>query len=182
MTEKQCLGKFPLADEPNYEGMLQCMRCGFCLPTCPTYVLTGRERSSPRGRVALAKAVADEQLDFTAALKEEAYFCLDCRACSTSCPSGVHAGQVNVSNRGVGRHLRIEPFCQPLDPRVSDLDHGHIGLAGSRVPGCFAGSSDGLHCRVHNDPMRPAGAGIARLIPGDSAGFRRYLGCFSPTG
>jgi glycolate oxidase iron-sulfur subunit len=94
VAEKQCLGKFPLADEPNYDGMLQCMRCGFCLPTCPTYVLTGRERSSPRGRVALAKAVADEQLDFTAALKEEAYFCLDCRACSTACPSGVHAGQV----------------------------------------------------------------------------------------
>ncbi len=94
MAEKKCLGNFPLADEPNYEGLLQCMRCGFCLPTCPTYVLTGRERSSPRGRVALAKAVADDQLDFTGALKEESFFCLDCRACSTACPSGVHAGQV----------------------------------------------------------------------------------------
>jgi len=94
VAEKQCLGRFPLADEPNYEGMLQCMRCGFCLPTCPTYVLTGRERSSPRGRVALAKAVADEQIDFTGALKEESYFCLDCRACSTACPSGVHPGLV----------------------------------------------------------------------------------------
>jgi glycolate oxidase iron-sulfur subunit len=94
VAEKSCLGKFPLADEPHYEGMLQCMRCGFCLPTCPTYVLTGRERSSPRGRVALAKAVADEQLDFTTALKEESYFCLDCRACSTACPSGVHPGLV----------------------------------------------------------------------------------------
>lgn len=94
VTEKQPLGKFPLADEPHYEALLQCMRCGFCLPTCPTYVLTGRERSSPRGRVALAKAVADEQLDFTDAVKQEAYFCLDCRACSTTCPSGVHAGLV----------------------------------------------------------------------------------------
>ena len=72
MTEKSCLGNFPLADEPSYEGLLQCMRCGFCLPTCPTYVLTGRERSSPRGRVALAKAVADNQIDFTGAFKEEA--------------------------------------------------------------------------------------------------------------
>lgn len=94
MADKQNLGKFPLADEPHYEGMLQCMRCGFCLPSCPTYVLTGRERSSPRGRVALAKAVADDQLDFTRILKEEAYFCLDCRACTTACPSGVHPGLV----------------------------------------------------------------------------------------
>jgi len=70
------------------------MRCGFCLPTCPTYALTGRERSSPRGRVALARAVAEEQLDFTKALKDEAFFCLDCRACTTACPSGVHAGEV----------------------------------------------------------------------------------------
>jgi glycolate oxidase iron-sulfur subunit len=94
VADKKCLGNFPVADAPGYEGMLQCMRCGFCLPTCPTYVLSGRERSSPRGRIALAKAVADDQLEFTTALKEEAYFCLDCRACSTSCPSGVHAGQV----------------------------------------------------------------------------------------
>ncbi len=70
------------------------MRCGFCLPTCPTYALTGRERSSPRGRVALARAVAEEQLEFTAAVKEEAFFCLDCRACTSACPSGVRAGEI----------------------------------------------------------------------------------------
>jgi len=94
VADQTCLGNFPLADAPGYEEMLQCMRCGFCLPTCPTYALTNRERSSPRGRVALAKAVADDQLTFSKALKQEAYFCLDCRACSTACPSGVHAGLV----------------------------------------------------------------------------------------
>lgn len=105
VSEKNCLGNFPLADEPGYAGLLQCMRCGFCLPTCPTYALTGRERSSPRGRVALAKAVADEQIDFTAALKEEAFFCLDCRACSTACPSGVHAGQVMEACRNQAQEV-----------------------------------------------------------------------------
>lgn len=94
MSDVKPLGNFFNADAPDYPSVLQCMRCGFCLPTCPTYVLTGRERSSPRGRVALAKAVADEQLEFTRALKDEAFFCLDCRACSTACPSGVHAGEV----------------------------------------------------------------------------------------
>jgi glycolate oxidase iron-sulfur subunit len=87
-------GNFASRDAPAYADVLQCMRCGFCLPTCPTYALTGRERSSPRGRVALARAVADEQLGFTEAVKAEAFFCLDCRACTSACPSGVRAGEV----------------------------------------------------------------------------------------
>ena len=94
MAEREKLGNFTPEDAPEYEDMLQCMRCGFCLPTCPTFVLTGRERSSPRGRVALARAVAEGKLPFGEAMKEEAYFCLDCRACTTACPSGVKAGEV----------------------------------------------------------------------------------------
>jgi len=92
--KKEKLGNFTEQDAPTYESVLQCMRCGFCLPTCPTFALTGRERSSPRGRVALARAVAEGKLDFNQAMKEEAYFCLDCRACTTACPSGVKAGEV----------------------------------------------------------------------------------------
>ena len=91
---REPLGNFTEQDAPTYESVLQCMRCGFCLPTCPTFALTGRERSSPRGRVALARAVAERQLDFSAAVGEEAFFCLDCRACTTACPSGVKAGEV----------------------------------------------------------------------------------------
>lgn len=91
---KAKLGNFTEQDAPAYEDVLQCMRCGFCLPTCPTFALTGRERSSPRGRVALARAVAEGKLTFNKAMKEEAFFCLDCRACTTACPSGVKAGEV----------------------------------------------------------------------------------------
>lgn len=92
--QKEKLGNFTPVDAPEYEDILQCMRCGFCLPTCPTFALTGRERSSPRGRVALTRAVADNQLEFNKVLKEEAFFCLDCRACTTACPSGVQAGSL----------------------------------------------------------------------------------------
>ncbi|TYO98589.1 glycolate oxidase iron-sulfur subunit [Geothermobacter ehrlichii] len=94
---------FPADDAPSYESVLQCMRCGFCLPTCPTFALTGRERSSPRGRVALARAVHEGRLDFTEALKDESFFCLDCRACATACPSGVKAGEVMEICRGQAR-------------------------------------------------------------------------------
>ncbi len=65
------------------------MHCGMCLPTCPTYVLTGKERNSPRGRIALMRSVADDELDITRAFAEEMYFCLGCLACTTACPAGV---------------------------------------------------------------------------------------------
>ena len=94
MSESSPMGNFHPVDAPGYESILQCMRCGFCLAVCPTYALTNRERSSPRGRAALARAVAEGKLEFTPAVGEEAFFCLDCKACSTACPSGVRVGTI----------------------------------------------------------------------------------------
>ena len=65
------------------------MHCGMCLPTCPTYVETKRERNSPRGRIALMRAVADGELEVSAELSDEMYYCLGCLACQTACPAGV---------------------------------------------------------------------------------------------
>jgi glycolate oxidase iron-sulfur subunit len=94
MSETSPAGNFHPVDAPSFESILQCMRCGFCLAVCPTYALTNRERSSPRGRAALARAVAEGRLEFTAAVGEEAFFCLDCKACTTACPSGVRVGTI----------------------------------------------------------------------------------------
>jgi glycolate oxidase iron-sulfur subunit len=122
------IGNFQAKDAPGYEGILQCMRCGFCLPTCPTYALTNRERSSPRGRVALARAVAEQKLEFSEAVKDEAFFCLDCRACTTACPSGVHAGEIMETCRAqanayfpaVGMQKSLREFV--LQKMVPDPD------------------------------------------------------------
>jgi glycolate oxidase iron-sulfur subunit len=65
------------------------MHCGMCLPTCPTYVETQVERNSPRGRIALMRAIADGQLEAKKAFADEMYFCLGCLACETACPAGV---------------------------------------------------------------------------------------------
>lgn len=73
----------------DYSVLQQCMHCGMCLPTCPTYVETGRERSSPRGRIALMRAVADGDLGLTSTFAEEMSYCLGCLACTTACPAGV---------------------------------------------------------------------------------------------
>lgn len=65
------------------------MHCGMCLPTCPTFTETGRERNSPRGRIALMRAVADGELPFSRDFAEEMSYCLGCLACTTACPAGV---------------------------------------------------------------------------------------------
>ncbi|MBP6506225.1 MAG: (Fe-S)-binding protein [Opitutaceae bacterium] len=66
------------------------MHCGMCLPTCPTYMETGRERNSPRGRIALMRAVADGELETSRAFADEMSYCLGCLACTTACPAGVN--------------------------------------------------------------------------------------------
>lgn len=66
------------------------MHCGMCLPTCPTYAETGRERNSPRGRIALMRAVADGELEAAKPFADEMSYCLGCLACTTACPAGVN--------------------------------------------------------------------------------------------
>ena len=68
----------------DYSVVQQCMHCGLCLPTCPTYDATKLERNSPRGRIALMRAIADGQLEATKTFADEMYFCLGCLACITA--------------------------------------------------------------------------------------------------
>lgn len=78
----------------NYEELTNCMRCGFCQPACPTFSETGREASSPRGRIALMKAVADGIMQPDGSFKKQMDQCLGCRACEPVCPSDVKYGQL----------------------------------------------------------------------------------------
>jgi len=78
----------------DYSVLQQCMHCGMCLPTCPTYVTTKKERNSPRGRIALMRAVADGELPITREFGEEMSYCLGCLACQTACPAGVHYSEL----------------------------------------------------------------------------------------
>ncbi|MFV0446138.1 MAG: (Fe-S)-binding protein [Planctomycetaceae bacterium] len=81
-----------------YERFLDCVHCGLCTSACPTYLETGNENDSPRGRIYLMRAVTDGRIDLTPNVTRHLELCLDCRSCETACPSGVQYGRL------------IEPF------------------------------------------------------------------------
>jgi glycolate oxidase iron-sulfur subunit len=78
----------------DYVKLINCMRCGMCLPTCPTYRETFLETASPRGRVALIRKLQEGELDQSERLLEYLSLCLDCQACASACPCGVNAGEL----------------------------------------------------------------------------------------
>lgn len=78
----------------DYSVLQQCMHCGMCLPTCPTYDATKMERHSPRGRISLMRAIADGELTVSQVFGEEMYYCLGCLACQTACPAGVNYAEM----------------------------------------------------------------------------------------
>src|SRR5215212_8086434 len=79
-----------LLKQLDYSILQQCMHCGMCLPTCPTYMETKHERNSPRGRIALMRSIADGDSEVTPVFGDEMYYCLGCLACETACPAGVN--------------------------------------------------------------------------------------------
>jgi len=79
--------------KPLDELTSHCIRCGFCLESCPTFVETGQETESPRGRIYLARSANEGQITWEDA-RPHIDRCLGCRACEPACPSGVEYGQI----------------------------------------------------------------------------------------
>src|SRR4051812_13934368 len=91
----------------DYSVVQQCMHCGLCLPTCPTYDATKLERNSPRGRISLMRAIADGRLEPTRGFADEMYFCLGCLACMTACPAGVNYAELFEHARAEAESSRV---------------------------------------------------------------------------
>ncbi len=146
----------------DYSLLQQCMHCGMCLPTCPTYDATRRERNSPRGRIALMRAVADGELDVTETFADEMSYCLGCLACQTACPAGVNyavlfeTARSDIQAAGVGRTFKRR-FWRAVTLRFLFMRPPALRTAG-RALRLYQRS--GLQAMVRR-------TGLTRLLPAD---------------
>ncbi|MDE3134303.1 MAG: 4Fe-4S dicluster domain-containing protein [Acidobacteriota bacterium] len=102
---------------PQAEEMVgaieSCVHCGFCLPTCPTYVELEEEMDSPRGRIFLIKETLEGKIELETALPYVDN-CLGCQACETACPSGVRYGELLTPFRAYAEEHRERQLIDRL--------------------------------------------------------------------
>ena len=144
----------------DYSVVQQCMHCGLCLPSCPTYDATKLERHSPRGRIALMRAIADERLEPTKTFADEMYYCLGCLACMTACPAGVDYAELFEKARAEAEASRVlaspgRSLIRALTLRGLFMDLNRLKLLG-RVMQLWQGL--GLQSAVRV-------LGLTRLLP-----------------
>jgi glycolate oxidase iron-sulfur subunit len=121
----------PLADSPlareARDLIRSCVHCGFCLPACPTYRVTGNELDSPRGRIYLIKELLEQGATNQTA-RSHLDRCLTCRACEPACPSGVQYGRLV----DLGRELLERDPPAPRPPRQRVLRLALLAVAPRR--------------------------------------------------
>ncbi len=140
----------------DYEGLQKCIHCGFCIQACPTYRQTGVELASPRGRLALMRAVAEGKLPVDEGFADPLHLCLGCRACESACPSGVPYGRLLEEARALAAPVRRPPW------------HVHFAMR---------------HLLPYPRRLRALGAllraaqrlGLLRLLPGAAGALARAL-------
>ncbi len=109
----------PAARFLDYEKSLACIHCGLCLASCPTYLETGNENDSPRGRLYLMRALQEGRLALGETTVRHLDLCLGCRACEAVCPSGVQYGDLLEHTREhIGKNFK-RSAAQTLLRRVA---------------------------------------------------------------
>ncbi len=114
-------GAFDEHRPPSSELVSDCVHCGFCLPTCPTYTLWGEEMDSPRGRIYLMKSGLEGE-PMTDSMVQHFDACLGCMSCVTACPSGVqYDALIEATRAQVERNHRRDPKDRALRTAIFAL-------------------------------------------------------------
>jgi len=104
----------PSRDVVDYELLFDCVHCGLCLEACPTYAVARTEMDSPRGRIYLMKALAEDRLALDADVVRHLDLCLGCRGCETACPSGIHYGALIEKARAYVERAHRRTFADRI--------------------------------------------------------------------
>lgn len=160
---------FSGAHAPHESDLYKCVHCGFCLPACPTYIETGLESESPRGRIALMKAVNEGRLDMNPSVVGHWDLCLQCRACELACPSGVEYGKLMEATRA-----QVEQHTKRSFTERAARSIGYNTMLPSPVKLRMAGSALKFYKK---SGMRTIarGTGLLKLLPGDAELADAYL-------
>jgi glycolate oxidase iron-sulfur subunit len=153
----------------SVEGVNQCVHCGLCLASCPTFAELGTEMDSPRGRIFLIKSLAEGRIGLGDATVEHLSLCLDCRACETVCPAGVPYGRLIEAAKG---EIERQRPGAPARRAFRWLNFGLL-LGRPRVLAAAAAAlrlyqASGLQFLVRR-------AGLTRILPGTLAAWEALL-------
>ena len=163
------VGAFDDHRPPAKELVDVCVHCGFCLPTCPTYVLGNEEMDSPRGRIVLMNVALEEAGELSDAMVTHWDRCLGCMACVTACPSGVRYDTLIESTRPQVERNYQRPFRERAFRRFAFEAFTHPGRLRALVPALAAAQRVGL-TRALDRPLRrfPRLRALQSLLPDTS--------------
>lgn len=148
------------------EALSHCNKCGFCLPTCPTYQVSLLESLSPRGRLALMQGLRNGEVEATGDVRRALDLCLECRACEVACPSGVgfgHAIEETRSAQGMTR-AGLEWLWPLVRNRARFRRRVALGAALERAG--LMGPALAVGRRLGLVPPGPMVASLLRNLPG----------------
>ena len=164
----QPTGAFDERRPPSLDLIDVCVHCGFCLPTCPTYVLWGEEMDSPRGRIVLMKAGLDEEEGLSPAMVTHWDRCLGCMACVTACPSGVRYDKLIEATRPQVERNYERSLRERLFRRFLFATFTHPGRLRALVPVLAASRKVGTRRLGRRLGDGSQLAALMRLTPGVS--------------
>jgi glycolate oxidase iron-sulfur subunit len=158
----------------SVEGVNQCVHCGLCLASCPTFSELGTEMDSPRGRIFMIKSLAEGRMTLSDSVVSHLSLCLDCRACETVCPAGVPYGQLIEAAKAEIEHARPGSVPRRIFRWLNfGLLLGHPTLLRAAVAGLRVYQASGLQRLVR-------ASGLVRFLPGTLPAWEQLLPAIPP--